>query len=241
MAVGVLVDVAAGDIERGRDRADHALDQAQAADYVRALAPAHEARGLVTRADGEPYAAEDAFHDMLAASVRAGHLPGACDALDGLVGAVGDGERFAEAARLRGAADRLRQAHGYAPFPVRRSRRERDLQRVRDALDPDVFGARWAEGWALPGDEAVAYAQRGRGERKRPPFGWDSLTPAEENVVALVAEGLTNPQIGERLFVSPRTVQSHLRQARRVDPGRARHQGDRAPLPPSPSMAVTRC
>jgi DNA-binding NarL/FixJ family response regulator len=37
-----------------------------------------------------------------------------------------------------------------------------------------------------------------------------SLTPTEERVVDLVVEGLTNPQIGERLYVSPRTVQTHL-------------------------------
>ena len=37
-----------------------------------------------------------------------------------------------------------------------------------------------------------------------------SLTPTEQRVVALVAEGLSNPQIGERLFVSRRTVQTHL-------------------------------
>jgi len=34
--------------------------------------------------------------------------------------------------------------------------------------------------------------------------------PTEERVVDLVLEGLTNPQIGERLYVSPRTVQTHL-------------------------------
>ena len=59
-------------------------------------------------------------------------------------------------------------------------------------------------------EEAIAYAQRGRGERKRPSTGWESLTPAEHDVVTLVAEGLTNKDVAARLFISPRTVQSHL-------------------------------
>ena len=58
--------------------------------------------------------------------------------------------------------------------------------------------------------DAIAYARRGRGQRKRPTHGWDSLTPTELQVVELVAAGLTNPQIGERLFVSKRTVQTHV-------------------------------
>ena len=49
-----------------------------------------------------------------------------------------------------------------------------------------------------------------RGRRARPTSGWGSLTPAEEAVTDLVAQGLTNPQIGERLFISRRTVQTHL-------------------------------
>ena len=59
-------------------------------------------------------------------------------------------------------------------------------------------------------EEAIAYAQRGRGERKRPTSGWASLTPTEHDVVRLVTEGLANKDIATRLFVSPRTVQSHL-------------------------------
>lgn len=51
---------------------------------------------------------------------------------------------------------------------------------------------------------------RGRGERKRPATGWASLTPTELDVARLVSEGLTNRDIAERLFVSPRTVQAHL-------------------------------
>jgi DNA-binding CsgD family transcriptional regulator len=62
--------------------------------------------------------------------------------------------------------------------------------------------------------EAVARGaglHRGRrGPRGRPQSGWASLTPAEQAVADLVADGLTNPQIGERLYISRRTVQTHL-------------------------------
>ena len=68
----------------------------------------------------------------------------------------------------------------------------------------------WAEGAALSTEEAVAYVQRGRGERKRPASGWASLTPAERDVARLICEGLANKEIATRLFVSPRTVQAHL-------------------------------
>jgi len=72
------------------------------------------------------------------------------------------------------------------------------------------FDSAWAEGAALSTEEAIAYAQRGRGERKRPTSGWASLTPTERDVVRLVSEGLANNDIATRLFVSPRTVQTHL-------------------------------
>ncbi len=42
-------------------------------------------------------------------------------------------------------------------------------------------------------------------------FGWESLTDTERSVVDLVAEGLTNREAGERLFLSHHTVGFHLR------------------------------
>ena len=49
-----------------------------------------------------------------------------------------------------------------------------------------------------------------RGRRGRPADGWASLTPTELQVVATVAEGLSNPQICARLFMSRGTVKTHL-------------------------------
>jgi len=84
------------------------------------------------------------------------------------------------------------------------------VEALRDAMGEQDFDAAWAEGAALSTEDAIAYAQRGRGERKRPASGWGALTPAEIDGVRLVSEGLPNKDIAERLFVSPRTVQAHL-------------------------------
>ena len=58
--------------------------------------------------------------------------------------------------------------------------------------------------------DATELVRRGRGERRRPDFGWDSLTPTESRVVELVAAGLPNREIAAKLFVSLATVKTHL-------------------------------
>ena len=51
---------------------------------------------------------------------------------------------------------------------------------------------------------------RTQGDEARPGFGWDSLTESERLVADLVARGHSNKEIGERLYMSHRTVGSHL-------------------------------
>ena len=68
---------------------------------------------------------------------------------------------------------------------------------LRNAMGGEDFDAAWAEGAALSTTEAIAYALRGRGERKRPSSGWGSLTPTELDVVRLVADGLPNKDIAD--------------------------------------------
>ena len=88
-----------------------------------------------------------------------------------------------------------------------------------DALGVYVeVGARRAGARALASMRHLGIGRKRRGARKRPERGWESLTPSELEVVRLAATGLTNPQIGQRLFISPRTVQTHLAHAfRKLD------------------------
>ena len=99
---------------------------------------------------------------------------------------------------------------GAVRFKIYDAGYEASVGALRDAMGDSDFDSAWAEGAALSTEEAIAYAQRGRGQRKRPTSGWGSLTPTERDVVRLVSEGLANNDIATRLFVSPRTVQSHL-------------------------------
>ena len=68
---------------------------------------------------------------------------------------------------------------------------------------------------ATPWAERAAVGLRAAGESLPPTPGAaadDLLTPQQREIAELAASGLTNKQIGERLFVSPRTVSSHLYQ-----------------------------
>jgi DNA-binding CsgD family transcriptional regulator len=73
----------------------------------------------------------------------------------------------------------------------------------------------------------------------RPVTGWDSLTDTEQSVATLVAQGLTNRQVGAQMFVSPHTVKFHLRQVfrkleigSRVELARIATAGQRETAPP---------
>ena len=72
---------------------------------------------------------------------------------------------------------------GVVRFKVYDGGYQESVAAVRDGMDERDLDAAWAEGAALSTEEAIAYAQRGRGERKGPNTGWESLTPAEREVV----------------------------------------------------------
>jgi len=121
-------------------------------------------------------------------------------------------ERFSDAARLLAAADAIRQPLQYLTpgFTANRQAAARATRQARHNLGDDHFTQAWKEGEVLTLDDAVAYAARKGGGRKRPATGWASLTPAELEVVRLATEGLRNEAIARRLFIARGTVKVHL-------------------------------
>jgi DNA-binding NarL/FixJ family response regulator len=167
-------------------------------------------RARVSIAQGDAERAERDAHDALAHAAEVEAYLGVSDILECLGTLAGDGGSHREAARLFGAAEAIRQRMGVVRFKIYDAGYEASVAALRDALGEHDFECAWAEGAAMSTEEAIVYVQRGRGERKRPAKGWASLTPTELDVVRLVSEGLGNKDIATRLFVSPRTVQTHL-------------------------------
>jgi predicted ATPase/DNA-binding CsgD family transcriptional regulator len=153
--------------------------------------------------------AEEHAHAVLAVTLDSHGLyrPDALDALAEIAAGSGAHE---DAARLLGAADNARAGLGIVRFRGEDEEWMRIEAEIRAELGEEPAASARTQGAALQPDELVAWARRTRGPRRRPAGGWDSLTPTEERVVALVAEGLTNPQAAERLFVSRATVKAHL-------------------------------
>jgi DNA-binding CsgD family transcriptional regulator len=130
-----------------------------------------------------------------------------------------------------------------------------EITRARSALTGAARGyAELAAAWDLHrADSRLKDRGIRRGPnsiRRRPTTGWDALTPGERRVARLVGEGQSNADIAAGLFLSPRTVQSHvsrilakLELSSRVEVVRALAERDRgdhgdhaSPLRPAPPV-----
>lgn len=202
------IALARGDLDEARRCADDAVNGTS-------HRGAHAVMALTTRtrlalAEGQLDKAEDFAHQALLRATAVQSYLAVADLLECLAAVAGAADSHTEAARLLGGADAIRQQFGIVRFKVHDDEYEKTVALIRETLGEHGFDSAWTEGAALSADEAIAYAQRGRGERKRPSSGWASLTPTELDVVRLVSEGLANKEIATRLFISPRTVQAHL-------------------------------
>jgi predicted ATPase/DNA-binding NarL/FixJ family response regulator len=167
-------------------------------------------RALIARAGGAHELAAELGRRAVEASLADPFGQSAAVCLAVLAAVQADEGRHELAVRLAAAVAASADRAGVRQASSVRELLDTILQACRETLDADGFGSAWSQGQDLTLAEAVAYVTRGRGSRARPALGWDSLTPTELAVVQAVAEGLSNPQIAARMFISRRTVTTHL-------------------------------
>ncbi|MGH3087503.1 MAG: helix-turn-helix transcriptional regulator [Rubrobacteraceae bacterium] len=128
--------------------------------------------------------------------------------LEGLAGVAAARGRPSRAARLFGAAETLREEISGPRPAAHRADYERRLADARSRLDEETFEAAWAEGKTMTPEQALASEESE--QTRAEPFRRAGLTVREAEVLRLVARGMNNARVGEKLFISPRTVDTHL-------------------------------
>ena len=128
----------------------------------------------------------------------------------------GDAELVIEAVALARRAPLLVEHAGACEDAARLlaqgGRRDESAALLAEALDryEQAGAGAWA-GRVRAQLRALGLSPAPRGPRHRPADGWQSLTATERAVSLLVAEGLTNGVVARRLYISPHTVNTHLR------------------------------
>ena len=116
------------------------------------------------------------------------------------------------ALRLGGATAALRRTYGVSIGPGSEKLFRRSLQPAWQALTEEEGRSSWAEGRKMTLEQALSLVF---GEPTKPRASGGHLSDRELEVLSLVAEGLSDAEVAENLYVSPRTVSGHLRSAYR--------------------------
>jgi predicted ATPase/DNA-binding CsgD family transcriptional regulator len=209
-----------GDLERAAALAEEAAALSREAGD-RLLLPLVLTRlGWVALLGGDLERAEALHTESLALSGELGDSWGTLALLEGLACTAGAKGEAQKAARLFGAARALREAIGVGQRAQDSPRVEPYLVGARSRLGEGAWRRAWGEGYAMSMEAAIEYALSEESSsatspapEQPPPSARGhpaELTPREVEVLGLVAEGLTNPQVAQKLFLSPRTVQRHL-------------------------------
>jgi predicted ATPase/DNA-binding CsgD family transcriptional regulator len=179
------------------------------------------------------------FRRSLALRQETGEQEGIVAAVEGLAEVAGCVGQLERAARLYGAAGQIRDALGSPLSPIEHAYHERAIAALRSQLGDPSFARLLAEGQALTLEQALQEAEQIQTEMLEPaqlpnqsissvkaisqPLPSDplptsasrgnsfGLTAREIEVLRLVTLGLTYAQLAEKLVISPRTADAHLR------------------------------
>jgi len=222
-----IITLARGDVERAKELCEESLARRKTLVDKGGCAHTLTILGRIALIQGDDERATACYKESLTLRLETGEKEGIATALEGLAAVAGMQGQPVRAVRLYGSAQSLRTMLGAPLTPMDRSSYEQTVAAVRALLDEPTFLNAWTEGQAMPLVEAIAeVAQVKVREHITPspvpapqdtpstspfrgnPFG---LTGREIEVLRLVTQGLTTLQIAERLIISPRTADAHLR------------------------------
>jgi non-specific serine/threonine protein kinase len=200
------------DRETARARFTEALAVAQAGGWSVPISWALEALGTCAREEGDLQRATSLFAEALTISRDQGTATNCLNSLGYVAAVTGRAE---QAVRLFGAgAATWERIGGGTRASHQQARLDESIAPARAQLTADAFAAAWAAGRELPLADAIAealtVAREVTSAPVTPPDAPAGLTTREQEVLRLLAAGKSNQQIGEALFISSRTAQTHV-------------------------------
>jgi predicted ATPase/DNA-binding CsgD family transcriptional regulator len=208
---------ALGEVTRARAYAQEHLALARALGFRSGIVGALTFLGRLALEEGDATTASERFAESLALlrEITENRSLTVATNLQGVGVTLAAQGRLTEAARLWGAAEALCHL-----LPEERALVARTRATVRAELGKEAFTVAWTEGQAMTLEQALVTLEQiaqanqplapAMGHTRNQPFSSD-LTVREEEVLRLVAQGLTDAQVASTLVISPRTVNAHLR------------------------------
>jgi DNA-binding CsgD family transcriptional regulator len=208
-----------GDNQRARALLEEGLARCRSLGQKRRLAFGLWSLGLVAHDEAKYSEAHSLYEEGLVTGREAGDPFGTAFCLEGFAALAATQGHAGPAARLLGAAESYRAA---IHFPLPRSHRsdyDRPIALIRAALGEDRFADARASGLAMTLEEAIQFALTEEEVGAIPPKKTGTtvpepqtgrLTSREQEVAALIAQGLTNREIASRLVIAERTAEGHV-------------------------------
>ncbi|WP_307613440.1 LuxR C-terminal-related transcriptional regulator [Pseudarthrobacter sp. W1I19] len=168
--------------------------------------------GVASMMLGDYAEAESALIEALKTTILLDDRPGLVLRLQALAANASMAGQSERSAKLLGATDMLRMQGGYRVSPFIRPLVEQATKLANAQLGNERYSRALREGTQLDNDAALALALGTKAARAAGPTPKtaDPLSKRERQIAELAAEGLTNKEIASRLFVSERTVETHI-------------------------------